>query len=156
MSELPDYFRYWGKADPKYSGEPKWHPLAYHCLDVAACAKILIDARYEWPDKIARISGLRLDLLSEWLVFLLTIHDIGKFSDGFQCIRSDLQAQLQQRTVHLARGPRHDTVGYELLMTHFPAWSGRDDLAKYGGSALRLWILISYRPSWITAPQRFQ
>ena len=25
-----------GKA---YPGEPKWHPLVYHCLDVAAVAK---------------------------------------------------------------------------------------------------------------------
>jgi CRISPR-associated endonuclease/helicase Cas3 len=33
---LPTYFRYWGKADPKYEAEPKWHPLVYHCLDVAA------------------------------------------------------------------------------------------------------------------------
>lgn len=29
---------YWGKADPAYAGEQKWHPLAYHCLDVAAVA----------------------------------------------------------------------------------------------------------------------
>ena len=34
--DLPSYFRYWGKADPSYPGEPKWHPLVYHCLDVAA------------------------------------------------------------------------------------------------------------------------
>jgi len=31
------FFRYWGKADPSYAGEPKWHPLTYHCLDVAVC-----------------------------------------------------------------------------------------------------------------------
>jgi len=36
MSKPEGYFRYWGKADPKYQGEPKWHPLVYHCLDVAA------------------------------------------------------------------------------------------------------------------------
>ena len=30
------YFHYWGKADPHYAGEPKWHPLVFHCLDVAA------------------------------------------------------------------------------------------------------------------------
>ena len=30
------YWRYWGEADPNYAGEPKWHPLASHCLDVAA------------------------------------------------------------------------------------------------------------------------
>lgn len=21
------FFKYWGKADPNYPGEPKWHPL---------------------------------------------------------------------------------------------------------------------------------
>jgi len=30
------FFRYWGKADPNYPGEPKWHPLVNHCLDVAS------------------------------------------------------------------------------------------------------------------------
>jgi len=30
------YYRYWGKADSNYPGEPKWHALAYHSLDVAA------------------------------------------------------------------------------------------------------------------------
>jgi CRISPR-associated endonuclease/helicase Cas3 len=40
MSEIPTYFRYWGKADPNYEGEPKWHPLVYHCLDVAAVAAV--------------------------------------------------------------------------------------------------------------------
>ena len=29
-------FSYWGKADPNYPGEQKWHPLVYHSLDVAA------------------------------------------------------------------------------------------------------------------------
>jgi len=38
---MPDHlhdliFRYWGKADPNYPGELKWHPVAYHSLDVAA------------------------------------------------------------------------------------------------------------------------
>lgn len=33
-ADLPG--RYWGKADPSYPGEPKWHPLLQHCLDVAA------------------------------------------------------------------------------------------------------------------------
>lgn len=30
-------FEYWGKADTNYAGEATWHPLVYHCLDVAAC-----------------------------------------------------------------------------------------------------------------------
>jgi len=34
------YFGYWGKADPKYEGEPKWHPLVYHYLDITAVTTI--------------------------------------------------------------------------------------------------------------------
>jgi CRISPR-associated endonuclease/helicase Cas3 len=33
---MESYLKYWGKADPKYPSEPKWHPLVYHCLDMAA------------------------------------------------------------------------------------------------------------------------
>ena len=36
ITTSPHMFRYWGKADPNYAGEPKWHPLVYHCMDVAA------------------------------------------------------------------------------------------------------------------------
>ncbi|MCH8040719.1 MAG: hypothetical protein IH977_10305 [Nitrospinae bacterium] len=32
------FFHYWGKADEKYVGPTNWHPLGYHCLDVAAVA----------------------------------------------------------------------------------------------------------------------
>jgi hypothetical protein len=38
MSKPEGYFRYWGKADPDYPGEPKWHPLVYHYLDVTTVA----------------------------------------------------------------------------------------------------------------------
>lgn len=24
------FFKYWGKADPNYAGNQKWHPLVYH------------------------------------------------------------------------------------------------------------------------------
>ena len=36
--------KHWGKADEKYLGEPKWHPLAYHCLDVSSVAVAWWDA----------------------------------------------------------------------------------------------------------------
>lgn len=34
--EIKTIFKYWGKADPNYLGEPKWHSVAYHSMDVAA------------------------------------------------------------------------------------------------------------------------
>ena len=41
-------FQYWGKADEKYVGATSWHPLAYHCLDVAACGQVLLNAQPSW------------------------------------------------------------------------------------------------------------
>ncbi len=38
MNKPEGYFRYWGKADPKYPGQPKWHPLVYHCLNLTTAA----------------------------------------------------------------------------------------------------------------------
>jgi len=32
-------FNYWGKADPNYPDEPKWYPVVYHSLDVAAARR---------------------------------------------------------------------------------------------------------------------
>ncbi|MBW2122700.1 MAG: hypothetical protein JRH07_12790 [Deltaproteobacteria bacterium] len=39
VDSFPGYYRYWGKADPDYSDDPKWHLLVYHCLDVAAVSR---------------------------------------------------------------------------------------------------------------------
>jgi len=37
VSEMPDYFRYWGKA--KKNGS-RYHLLPYHCLDATAVAVV--------------------------------------------------------------------------------------------------------------------
>ena len=39
--------RYWGKAKPETNSGPQWHPLVYHCLDVAACGRKLLEADTE-------------------------------------------------------------------------------------------------------------
>lgn len=36
MDDDQPILRYWGKAKPRISSGPQWHPLVYHCLDVAA------------------------------------------------------------------------------------------------------------------------
>ena len=50
---LPNFVQhYWGKADTNYSGDQKWHPLAYHSLDVAVtfCARLKESAaRWDAP-----------------------------------------------------------------------------------------------------------
>jgi len=38
-NSIPDYFKYWGKAEKAEEGKPaRYHLLPYHCLDVAAVA----------------------------------------------------------------------------------------------------------------------
>ncbi len=124
MHSTAGYFNYWGKADSKYDGEPKWHPLAYHCLDVSACAAVLLDRQPMWLAALSRLSGLEIEWLRPWLHFQQAIHDIGKLGDGFQGRRADLVAMLQGRNGVRAGGERHDTLGYVLADRHLLDWLG--------------------------------
>ena len=78
------FWRYWGKADPNYAGFPKWHPLAYHCLDVAAVG---IEYLRRTPSVRALLMReLRIEnerALERWTAFWLALHDLGKFSEAF-------------------------------------------------------------------------
>lgn len=113
-SALPSYFRYWGKADPARSGEPKWHPLAYHCLDVAAVGT-------EYLRRVPAIAALirhafrapEDSVVEQWCAFWLGIHDLGKFSESFQSQRPDLFFELRGREPDPAKSyrVRHDTLG---------------------------------------------
>ena len=138
---MPDhFFQYWGKADEKYVGATSWHPLAYHCLDVAACGHVLLKAQPAWLASLGRLSGVPLDELLGWITFLLSLHDSGKFGDGFQSLRSDLLKTLQGRTEDTRPGERHDTLGYELLMENLPQWLNSPQLARRGGQQMRPWL----------------
>lgn len=132
-------FRYWGKADPHYPSEPKWHPLVYHCLDVAACGQVLLQRQPAWLNTLTRLSGIEPATLPRWLVFLLAIHDLGKFGNGFQSLRPDLRGEFRAEATHVGYDVRHDTLGYAALMEHLPGWLGRPDLVERGGNLIRLW-----------------
>ena len=65
-------FQYWGKADPGYPDEPKWHPLVYHCLDVAAVSAAWWDSNpdmrrssYKAPGVVAQQAGKT----NAWVLF---------------------------------------------------------------------------------------
>ncbi len=80
-------FNYWGKADPAYPYEQKWHPLAYHSLDVASVAA-------SWWDESSTIQRTFLAAFSyaplqpiqlrAWILFFTALHDLGKFDVRFQ------------------------------------------------------------------------
>lgn len=115
-----NYFCYWGKAEPPLEEITAWHPLVYHSLDVATCGQVLLRHQPAWLEKMAVLSGLDPAILSQWLVFLLAIHDIGKFGDGFQALRPDLQGALQGQAARVAYDVRHDTLSYALGMESPP------------------------------------
>ncbi len=114
-------FRYWGKADTTYAAGPKWHPLVYHCLDVAACGEALLQGHMEWLGKLANITGMDMLRLKPWLIYLLALHDTGKFAHGFQ----QLPGNPFGLETCVAYDQRHDTLGFALLSEHLSRWLGR-------------------------------
>jgi CRISPR-associated endonuclease/helicase Cas3 len=78
------YFQYWGKADPNYPGEPKWHPLVYHCLDVAAVAQTYLKMHRNLLVSLSTILKATPDDIIDVVTFLASFHDIGKLSVPFQ------------------------------------------------------------------------
>lgn len=116
--EQPDHttiLRYWGKADPAYPHEQKWHPLAYHCLDVAA-----VGVAYLGQSSLLKSCCGLLDCSEQaflsWAAFLIALHDMGKFSEAFQSQRPDLILELQGREPNPTKiyNERHDSLGFWL------------------------------------------
>lgn len=129
-------YQYWGKADPNYPGAPQWHPLVYHSLDVAACGQELLRQQPAWMENLSRLTAIDARILEPWLIFLLAVHDLGKFSVGFQ----SLPKNPFGHTAQVAYDVRHDTLGYALAMGYLPRWLEIPQLAQRGGSLLRLWV----------------
>ena len=78
--------QFWGKfKQTQETEESEWHPLAHHCVDVAACFQALLEVPL-LRDRLARLGGLD-DLEPaqvERLSVLAFLHDLGKLSIGFQ------------------------------------------------------------------------
>lgn len=108
-------FNYWGKADPAYPLEQKWHPLAYHSLDVAAVGISYLEQSSLLKSCCGLLNCSGQAFLS-WSAFLLSLHDLGKFSEAFQSQRPDLILELQQREPNLTKiySERHDSLGFWL------------------------------------------
>lgn len=106
-------YRYWGKARPSDDAAPPYHPLPYHSLDVAAVGQVLLDRH---PTLLTRLSvglGVEAERLKPLLVFLLSIHDLGKFAETFQALQPELLSRLQQRgQTRFETHVRHDSLGY--------------------------------------------
>ncbi len=115
---IPAYFRYWGKVEKKEDGKERgYHLLPYHCLDVAAVGRLLLDQ--EKP-LCQRLAG-KLEVSPQWLrvffAFCLVLHDVGKFTRAFQGLVPELSPALvtaNRTTIYDSIRARHDTLGFFL------------------------------------------
>jgi CRISPR-associated endonuclease/helicase Cas3 len=100
---------FWGKARSTEGVGPAWHPVAYHCMDVAAVAQVLLQEGVSRPPPPWDEPGLHNSLAA-----LVALHDVGKFTRPFQIKRQDCWPPVLGRADAPA-GPSHDTTGFVLL-----------------------------------------
>ena len=75
---------FWAKRKPR-TQPTDWHPLAEHCIDVAACCEALLGLSAVRV-KLGRLAGT-VDWPEAWtarLTVLAMLHDFGKANAGFQ------------------------------------------------------------------------
>ena len=89
--EETSWQKYWGKAAPS---EPAAHLLVYHLLDVAAVASVYLSEDALFRRRLARLMGLSAEQSVYLVRICCGVHDVGKFSVGFQQRRNDICARL--------------------------------------------------------------
>lgn len=138
-------FHYWGKASQE--GEPNWHALVYHCLDVAATIDRLIDRDSRLRDHFVQLSGLPAAALEGWLRFFAALHDLGKFASAFQQLRSDLAPAREKSFFYTIR---HDSLGYLLWTKRLSGWCVGQDWWRFA-DASESDYLAEVRSQWMLA-----
>lgn len=119
---MAKYFKYWGKTD---RDDPcKYHLLPYHCLDVAAVGKTLLESHKLLRIRLSSALHMNEKDLIQLICFFLSIHDIGKFAEVFQNKQPDLREKLyrtnlQNMRVFYLRYSNCDALRRELSWTHY-------------------------------------
>lgn len=113
--------QYWGKSNKSNgdgSQEHDFHPLAYHLLDVAACADAILAANPARLRFLADLCKIEPETLRRALVCLIALHDVGKCARGFQGKVVELwPSALGQRPEEgKFVSVRHDAAGLWLFM----------------------------------------
>ena len=103
---------YWGKTNRKTGEDLRYHLLAYHNLDVAASAQVILERDGRLRTWLARKLGVKTERLIPFVTFLIALHDIGKFAEAFQNVNKELFRRLQGREEVHEYTVYHDTLGY--------------------------------------------
>lgn len=98
-----DTLSFWGKAQPHPGSAATWHPVVAHSLDVAAVGTKLAP-RY--------MPALPTALLG----FLLSLHDLGKYSQPFQAKSEAHWPAVLGLWPGVLTGANHGEVGLHLLL----------------------------------------
>ncbi len=104
----------WGKAEHD-AGARSFHPLAFHLLDVAACAEAWLRVSPRWLDRLAGRLEVDRDALRDLVVVLIALHDIGKCARGFQGKRLELWPEVLGTCPKDPLSVRHDAAGLWLM-----------------------------------------
>jgi CRISPR-associated endonuclease/helicase Cas3 len=106
-----NFYSYWGKAKADDVSGPAYHLLVYHSLDVAAVGRVLLQHDKQMRQRLGANTGLDDRSLLSLVTFFLSLHDLGKFADGFQNLRPDLFSTLRGRAGRKDYTVRHDSLG---------------------------------------------
>ncbi len=164
-------FFYWGKADPNYPCEQKWHPLAYHCLDVAAVAASWWDASPTIQRTFLAAFGctpLQQNQLRAWILFFTALHDLGKFDVRFQLKAPNALAAAWRPlgkedhglSVKDIEGFDHGWAGMAWANLEYQIWLGHDDVDREVWEQWKPWLAAVtghhgdfYEPTEICEPE---
>lgn len=150
-TNLPLMFCYWGKADPNYEGGPKWHPLVYHCLDVAAVAGAWWDAspaiRRTFSAAFVQDDSAT-DHLRAWVLFFVGLHDLGKFDLRFQLKATDALAAAWRKlgkddhglALKEIQGFDHGHAGIAWAHREYANWTGQSDQDQIVWTRWQPWL----------------
>jgi CRISPR-associated endonuclease/helicase Cas3 len=111
---MDTYLRYWGKARPDDTSGSVAHRLVYHSLDVAAVGAVWWDADPGLRARMASLLGLSAEGVRALLLWLLALHDLGKFAGSFQALSEDGARAVEARLPgKIVGGTRHDAWSVE-------------------------------------------
>lgn len=108
------YYKYIGKLDKKKTDYYEYHLLPYHCLDVAATAKALLETNRQFQEDVAQLLEITSEQLLALVCFFVAIHDLGKFATAFQDVFSDKVKPLykaKNKKPYDGSKYRHDLLG---------------------------------------------
>jgi len=115
------YHLYWGKAKAAGEGD-SCHLLPYHSLDVAAVGWFLLAPERPLTQLLAARLDMPPEALRRFFVFLLGLHDLGKFGRAFQGLARPEGVALAPPIERLAYRERHDRLGALLWQSCWMEW----------------------------------